>query len=130
VGQIDWLAKHTRESTGRVGMPGISYDGFTTLMALFHPHPALKAAVPINCTIDGWMGDDWFHQGAFRTGGLSYIYDQEAGRGSDLHWGSSAYDDDAELMQAGSAAALGHEHGLDRFGFFNKLITHPVCCIW
>src|ERR1700712_5303720 len=113
---IDWLVKHTPESNGHVGMLGISYDGFTTLMALFHPHPALKAAVPINAMVDGWMGDDWFHHGAFRTGGLGYIYDQEATRGSDLHWWQGAYDEYTELMQAGSAGALGRAHGLDQLG--------------
>ena len=123
---IDWLVHHTPESNGRVGILGISYDGFTALMALFHPHPALKAAVPINAMVDGWMGDDWFHQGAFRTGGLGYIYEQEATRGSDLTWWSSAYDEYTELMQAGSAGALGRGHGLDQLGFFDKLIAHPA----
>ena len=123
---IDWLVKHTPESNGRVGILGISYDGYTALMALFHPHPALKAAVPINAMVDGWMGDDWFHQGAFRTGSLPYIYDQEATRGSDLHWWSSAYDEYTELMQAGSAGNLGREHGEEQLGFFNKLVAHPA----
>ena len=123
---IDWLVKHTPESNGRVGILGISYDGYTTLMALFHPHPALKAAVPINAMVDGWMGDDWFHQGAFRVGSLAYIYEQEATRGSDLTWWSSAYDEYTELMQAGSAGALGRSRGLDQLGFFNKLVAHPA----
>ena len=123
---IDWLVKNTPESNGRVGILGISYDGYTALMALFHPHPALKAAVPINAMVDGWMGDDWFHQGAFRTGSLPYIYDQEATRGSDLHWWSSAYDEYTELMQAGSAGNLGREHGEGELGFFAKLIAHPA----
>jgi len=43
---IDWLVKNVPESNGRVGMIGSSYDGFTTLMGLINPHPALKAAVP------------------------------------------------------------------------------------
>ncbi|MEA3151554.1 MAG: uncharacterized protein QOD56_2493, partial [Gammaproteobacteria bacterium] len=61
---IDWLVNNTPESNGKVGILGISYDGFTSLMALVHPHPALRAAVPINAMVDGWMGDDWFHLGA------------------------------------------------------------------
>ena len=63
---IDWLVKNVPESNGKVGILGISYDGFTSLMALVHPHPALRAAVPINAMVDGWRGDDWFHNGAFR----------------------------------------------------------------
>ena len=71
---IDWLVKNVPESNGKVGILGISYDGFTSLMALVNPHPALKVAVPMNPMVDGWMGDDWFHNGAFREQNMNYIY--------------------------------------------------------
>ena len=74
---IDWLVKNIPESNGKVGILGISYDGFLPLMALVNPHPALKVAVPMNPMVDGWMGDDWFHNGAFRQQNMSYIYEQE-----------------------------------------------------
>ena len=77
---IDWLVKNVPESNGKVGILGISYDGFLPLMALVNPHPALKVSVPMNPMVDGWMGDDWFHNGAFRQQGMPYIYDQEATR--------------------------------------------------
>jgi len=70
---IDWLVKNVPESNGRVGILGISYDGFLPLMALVNPHPALKVAVPMNPMVDGWMGDDWFHNGAFRQQNMPYI---------------------------------------------------------
>ena len=57
---IDWLVKNIPETNGKVGILGISYDGFLPLMALINPHPALKVAVPMNPMVDGWMGDDWF----------------------------------------------------------------------
>ena len=75
---IDWLVKHVPESNGKVGVLGISYDGFLSLMPLVHPHPALKCVVPMNPMVDGWMGDDWFHNGAFRQQNMSYIYEQTA----------------------------------------------------
>ena len=31
--------------------------------------------------VDGWMGDDWFHYGAFRLPSLDYILEQEKVRG-------------------------------------------------
>ena len=68
---IDWLVKNIPESNGKVGILGISYDGFLPLMALVNPHPALKVSVPMNPMVDGWMGDDWFHNGAFRQQNLS-----------------------------------------------------------
>src|SRR5215831_15574844 len=63
---IDWLVKNVPESNGKVGMIGSSYEGFTVQMALLNPHPALKVAAPESPMVDGWKGDDWFHNGAFR----------------------------------------------------------------
>ncbi len=77
---IDWLVHHVSESNGRVGMTGYSYAGFTTALALINPHPALKVAAPENPQIDGWMGDDWFHYGAYRNVNLSYYTEQTATR--------------------------------------------------
>ncbi|MEO8501085.1 MAG: CocE/NonD family hydrolase, partial [Vicinamibacteria bacterium] len=90
---IDWLVKNTPESNGKVGILGISYDGFLPLMALINPHPALKVSVPMNPMVDGWRGDDWFHNGAFRQEMMAYIYDQEATRKNDEKWWSSHFDD-------------------------------------
>jgi uncharacterized protein len=123
---IDWLVKNIPESNGKVGILGISYDGFTSLMALVHPHPALRAAVPINAMVDGWIGDDWFHKGAFRQDGLTYFHDQEATRGSDIKWWSDHYDDYDTWLAAGSAGNMAMLHGLDQVGFAGKVMMHPA----
>src|SRR6202048_913020 len=94
-------------------------------MALVNPHPALKVAVPMNPMVDGWMGDDWFHNGAFREQGMSYIYDQEATRNNRANWWTSHFDDYDLLMEAGSAGELGRLHGLEQMGFWRKLLEHP-----
>ena len=65
-------------------MIGTSYDGFLVLMGLVNPHPALKAAVPINPMVDTWMGDDWFHNGAFRQTMVDYAYDHLVSRSSSI----------------------------------------------
>jgi uncharacterized protein len=127
---IDWLVKNIPESNGKVGVLGISYDGFTTLMALVNPHPALKVAVPMNPMVDGWMGDDWFHNGAFRQQNLPYIHDQEAARSSDEKWWSNHFDDYDVFMEAGSAGELGRRHGLEQVGFWRKLLEHPSYDAW
>src|SRR5437867_2384689 len=121
---IDWLVKNTPESNGRVGILGISYDGFTPLMALVNPHPALKVSVPMNPMVDGWMGDDWFHNGAFRELNMPYIYEQEATRKSKVKWRTSKFDDYDLYMQAGTAGKLGRRHGLGQVGFWPKLPAH------
>jgi len=122
---IDWLVKHIPESNGKVGILGISYDGFLPLMALVHPHPALKVAVPMNPMVDGWMGDDWFHNGAFRQQNMPYIYEQEASRDNSAKWWTSTFDDYDMYMRAGSAGALGRERGLEQVGFWRKILAHP-----
>jgi uncharacterized protein len=123
---IDWLVKNIPESNGKVGILGISYDGFTSLMALVNPHPALRAAVPINAMVDGWRGDDWFHNGAFRLDSLTYFHDQEATRGSDLGWWSDHYDDYDTWLSAGSASDMARLHALEQVGFTAKVMNHPA----
>ena len=122
---IDWLVKNVPESNGKVGILGISYNGFTPLMALVNPHPALKVSVPMNPMVDGWMGDDWFHYGAFRQQNMPYIYEQEATRDNRAKWWTSRFDDYDEFMQAGSAGELGRRHGLEQVGFWRKILEHP-----
>jgi putative CocE/NonD family hydrolase len=122
---IDWLVKNLPETSGRVGIMGISYDGFLPLMALVNPHPALKASVPMNPMVDGWMGDDWFHNGAFRQVNLSYILEQVVTRGNTAKWPTTAYDDYDTYLRAGSAGALAKLRGLEQSGFWNKLSAHP-----
>ncbi|HEY1463666.1 MAG TPA: CocE/NonD family hydrolase [Terriglobales bacterium] len=123
---IDWLVKNIPESNGKVGILGISYDGFLPLMALVNPHPALKVAVPMNPMVDGWMGDDWFHNGAFRQQNMPYIYEQDGTRRNTERWWSSEYDDYDLYMRAGSAGELGRERGLEQTGFWRKVLAHPT----
>jgi putative CocE/NonD family hydrolase len=127
---IDWLVKNIPESNGRVGILGISYDGFLPLMALVNPHPALKVSVPMNPMVDGWMGDDWFHNGAFRQQNMPYIYEQEATRKNDAKWWSSHWDDYDMYMQAVSAGELGRRRGLEQVGFWKKILAHPAYDAW
>ena len=72
---IDWLVKNVPNNNGRMGVRGISYGGFLSDMAMVNPHPALKAVSEQACMGDAWMGDDFFHNGAFR---LSYGFEYAA----------------------------------------------------
>jgi uncharacterized protein len=123
---IDWLVKNVPESNGKVGVLGISYDGFLALMPLVHPHPALKCAVPMNPMVDGWRGDDWFHNGAFREQNLPYIYEQAGTRDNSAHWLRSNFDDYDTYMNAGSAGELGRQRDMDQIGFWKKVTEHPA----
>ncbi|GBR04989.1 CocE/NonD family hydrolase [Acetobacter oeni] len=127
---IEWLVHNTPESNGKVGIIGISYDGFTALTALFHPHPALKVSVPMNPMVDGWIGDDWFHNGAFREENLPYIYDQDATPKNDEKWWSNHYDAYDLYLNAVSAGALGKSRGMEQIGFFRQITAHLAYDSW
>jgi putative CocE/NonD family hydrolase len=94
-------------------------------MALVDPHPALKVSVPMNPMVDGWRGDDWFHNGAFREQMMPYIYEQEATRDGSAWWPTTHFDDYDTYMEAGSAGALGRMRGLEQVGFWRKILEHP-----
>src|SRR5580700_5841606 len=124
---IDWLVKHVPEGNGKVGIVGSSYLGFTTLMALINPHPALKAAVPQSPMVDGWIGDDWFHNGAFRNPTMEYVVLQS----TDKAQGESvpavgAGDDYERFLAAGSSGDFARKWGIDQYPFMQKLMQNPA----
>jgi uncharacterized protein len=123
---IDWLVKNVPESNGRVGMVGSSYEGFTVVMALVHPHPALKAAVPESPMVDGWMGDDWFHYGAFRQVNLDYFTEQTTVQGAGQAVVREGYDDYENFRRAGSAGDWAKAAGFDQLPWWRKLTEHPA----
>jgi putative CocE/NonD family hydrolase len=123
---IEWLVTNVPESNGRVGTIGISYDGFTALMSLVDPHPALKACVPINPMVDGWKGDDWFRNGAFRQAcTLQYIHRQTTTKGSDVPWPVQRYDQYQTWLDAVSAGGMATQLGLDQLPFWKRVAGHP-----
>ena len=63
---IDWLVKNVPSNNGRVGVIGTSYSGWLDGLAAVGAHPALKAISPQAPSTETWLGDDFFHQGAFR----------------------------------------------------------------
>ena len=89
---VEWLLKNATGNNGRVGVVGTSYDGFLAMMAGIDPHPAVKAISPQAPMIDVWMGDDFFHNGAFRqTYGYDYVKGMESSKEtSDVSYGKDA----------------------------------------
>jgi putative CocE/NonD family hydrolase len=123
---IDWLVKNVPESNGKVGMLGSSYEGFTVVMALVNPHPALKVAAPMSPMVDGWMGDDWFHFGAFRQVNLDYFTEQTAAKGEGHSIVRQGYDDYENFLRAGSAGNFAKAAGLDQLPWWRKMAEHPA----
>jgi putative CocE/NonD family hydrolase len=123
---IDWLVKNVPESNGKVGTIGSSYLGFLSLASEINPHPALKAAVPQSPMVDGWMGDDWFHNGAFRTGALDFAVEQSTAKadGGGLALGTD--DDYTRYLEAGSMADYARRLGIENYPFVQKLFQNPA----
>ncbi|HXO04515.1 MAG TPA: CocE/NonD family hydrolase [Candidatus Sulfotelmatobacter sp.] len=123
---IDWLVKNVHESNGKVGMLGSSYEGFTVVMALIHPHPALKVAAPESPMVDGWMGDDWFHYGAFRQPNFDYFTEQTSARGRGVAIPREGYDDYTNFLRKGSVGNFARDAGLEQLPFWRKVEEHPA----
>jgi putative CocE/NonD family hydrolase len=76
---VDWLLKHVPNNDGKVGVLGISYPGFLAMMAGIDANKAVKAISPQAPMTDIWLGDDFFHNGAFRESyGFDYVQEMEA----------------------------------------------------
>jgi putative CocE/NonD family hydrolase len=86
---VDWLLKNIQGNNGRAGFVGTSYPGFLATEAGIDPHPAVKAISPQAPMIDVWMGDDFFHNGAFRqTYGYDYVFGMESNKeNADVSYG-------------------------------------------
>jgi len=125
---IDWLVNKANlpQSNGRVGMIGSSYEGFTVVMALLKPHPALKVAAPESPMIDGWMGDDWFHYGAFRLANIAWLGAQTGYKGAGKAPPTGGYDDYDNFRDIGSAGDWAKKSGYDQLPYWQRMVAHPA----
>ncbi|MBA3835617.1 MAG: CocE/NonD family hydrolase [Sphingomonas sp.] len=123
---VEWLVKNVPETNGKVGTIGVSYGGFTALMSLVNPHPALKASVPINPLVDGWLGDDWFHNGAYRQSFLDWVYRMSADKSSRYALQFDRQDTYESWLKAGSVGDMAKLIGVDKLPMFQKLVAHPA----
>ncbi len=122
---VAWLLAHMPGNNGRVGVFGVSYPGFLTMEAGIDPHPAVKAISPQAPMTDVWMGDDFFHYGAFReTYGYDYGLGMESGKENAfgaMPAGEDAYD---FFLKAGSfSGAIAGKPMLPTWAAF---LAHPA----
>ncbi|HET8772404.1 MAG TPA: CocE/NonD family hydrolase [Thermoanaerobaculia bacterium] len=122
---IEWLLKNVPGNNGRVGITGVSYPGWLTLMGIVEPHPALKAAVPMYPMVDGWIGDDFYHNGAFRQTMFEWIYNMGAHKSSDYTPPFGYRDMYEAFLSAGSADALARRYKADNLATWRKLVDNP-----
>ena len=123
---IDWLVKNVRNNNGRVGTAGISYGGFLAAMALVNPHPALKAVSEQACMGDTWLGDDFFHNGAFR---LSYGYEYATAMESNKETYRLKFDRDDLYdwyLNIGPLSNINKEYLHGKIPSWNSFVEHPA----
>ena len=123
---IEWLVDNLDEDNGRVGLTGVSYPGWLTLMGLLEPHPALRAAAPMFPMVDGWIGDDFYHNGALRQTMFEWIYNMGTSRDGD-HRPPFGYRDMYEaFLDAGSADALARRYNGQDLPTWRKIVDNPA----
>jgi len=122
---IDWLLKNVRNNNGRVGMLGVSYDGWTTIMGAIEPHPALKAISPQASPADMWMGDDFHHNGAFRLSyGFEYAAMMESGKDVQ-QFAFDRYDTFDWYLSLGPLANVNEKYLKGKIPTWNDYVNHP-----
>ena len=123
---IEWMIHHVPGNNGRVGILGISYPGWLSAMAGYHPHPALKAISPQAPMGDAWMGDDFFHQGAFRQSyGLEYAWAMEASDDWSKTPNVSRYDTYEWYLLFPNLRAMAAAVGADAWPTWRNFVEHP-----
>jgi putative CocE/NonD family hydrolase len=124
---IDWLVRHVANNNGRVGVFGISYPGWLTAVAGIGAHPALKAISPQAPMGDAWMGDDFFHQGAFRLSyGTEYSWMMEASPDLSVTPSPSRYDTFEWYRSFPTLGALARAVGAQQWPTWRRFVEHPA----
>lgn len=123
---IEWLTRNIKGNNGRVGLTGVSYGGWLTLMGLVEPHAALKAAVPMYPMVDGWIGDDFYHNGAFRQTMFEWLYNMGSHKSSAYSVPFGYRDMYDAFLTAGSADALARRYNGDKLPTWRKIVDHPT----
>ena len=122
---IQWLLKHVPNNNGKVGVLGVSYPGFLAMMAGIDADPAVKAISPQAPMTDVWMGDDFFHNGAFReTYGFDYVQELEAQK-TDAR-ASSKEDQYTFFLDHVNFAGAAESAGMTHLPTADKFLTQPT----
>ncbi len=124
---IEWLIHNVPDNTGRVGIYGVSYPGWLAAVAGIGAHPALKAISPQAPMADTWLGDDFFHQGAFRlTYGLEYAWSLEASKDQSVTPSPARYDTYEWYLSYPTLGALAKSVGATAWPTWERFVAHPA----
>lgn len=128
---VEWLIHNIENNNGKVGMYGISYPGFYTVMGSIHAHPAMVCTSPQAPISDWFLWDDMHHNGAL-TLPLSFNFFQSFGkerpepttsRPSRLRYNSAdAYH---FFLEMGTVMNANENYLHGTIDFWNQFTAHP-----
>lgn len=122
---IDWLLKNVPDNNGKAGMYGISYDGWTTIIAASDPHPALKAVSEQATPSDMFMNDDLHHNGAFRLSyAFEYAFMEEISKTDSLYQFGN-YDTYDWYLKLGPLSNINDKYMHGKLPSWNDFTKHP-----
>jgi putative CocE/NonD family hydrolase len=122
---IDWLLKNIPDNNGKAGIYGVSYDGWTSIIAATDPHPALKAVSEQATPADMFLNDDFHHSGAFRLSyGFEYAVLTEAAK-TDSLYNFHEYDTYDWYLKLGPLSNINKKYAHGTLPTWNNFIKHP-----
>ena len=123
---IEWLVKNVPKNNGRVGMTGGSYDAELAILAMLDPHPALKAICEQASPADSFLGDDFYHNGAFRLSyGFEYAYQLESSK-EDTNFQFDEYDTYEWYLRLGALSNVDAKYFHGKLPTWNNFANHPT----
>jgi uncharacterized protein len=124
---VEWLLKNVQGNNGRLGVLGVSYPGFLATMAGINPHPAVKAISPQAPMTDTWMGDDFFHQGAFRLSyGFEYAGSMELSNDQSVPLPIGSWDTYDWYLALGPLSNVNAKYFHGKVPTWNAFVAHPA----
>jgi uncharacterized protein len=122
---IDWLVKNVPNNNHRVGLLGISYGGWLTVMGMLEPHPALKAVSEQASPADMFLGDDFHHNGAFRLSyGFEYSTMMETDK-TNFKFAFDRFDTYEWYLQLGPLSNANAKYIHGTLPTWNDFVAHP-----
>ena len=122
---VDWLVKNVPRNNGRVGLVGISYGGWLTVMGMLDPHPALKAVSEQASPADMFLGDDFHHNGAFRLSyGFEYSAMMETGK-TNFKFDFDRFDTYQWYLRLGALSNVNKNYLHGTLPTWNDFVAHP-----
>ena len=123
---VDWLVKNIPNNNGKAGIYGISYPGWLALVGAVDPHPALKASSEQACMGDLFLGDDFYHNGAFRLSySMEYSYEVEFDKTTDSDFPFPQYDLFDWYLKLGSLKNVNSKYFNNKIPTWNSFVAHP-----